>query len=124
MDLPFSDDERLELPPYLVLYRNQQGADDKVVPQVDAMFRDIQAAHRHLNMYRPLAEHEFLTLEELDHESGTGTVHSALTARTMRMVITDNGPRAMPKEMAALWGQECDDPECGCHDDEEGDDDE
>jgi hypothetical protein len=112
--------KELPVPPFVVLYRNQEGAIDKVTPEIDAMFRDKKAAHRHLNMYRPLGEHEFLTLEEVDTLTGQSTVHSALTAKTMRMVITDHGPRAMPREMAALWDQECDDPECGCH--EEGDD--
>lgn len=113
-----ADLNALPVPQFAVLYRNQEGAKpaDTVVPVIDAMFRDLQAAHRYMNMFRSLAEHEFLTLEEIDRTSCTSTVHSALTARTMRMVITDHGPRAMPREMAALYGRlECDNPDCDCH---------
>ena len=115
------DPQGLPVPPFAVLYRSQQN--DEVKPSIEAMFRDITAAHRYMNMYRSLEEHEFLTLEELDMETGGSTVHSALTAGTMRMVITEHGPRTMPKEIASLWGEVCDDPECDCHDeDKEGDD--
>lgn len=118
----FGDDRELPVPPFVVLYRDQR--EDSVTPAIEAMFRDITAAHRYLNMYRPLGEHEFLTLEEVDHERGVATVHSALTAGTMRMVMTDEGPRAMPKEVAAIWGDTCTDPDCSCRDDEKEVDDE
>lgn len=115
MDNEDHNPSALPVPPFVVLYRNQDGATDKVVPAIDAMFRDKEAAHRHLSMYRALGEHEFLTLEELDFATGAIKVHSAVTATTMRMVITDDGPRAMPKEIAAVWDQQCDDPDCDCH---------
>ena len=115
------DPEALPVPPFVVMYRSQR--EEEVRPVIDAMFRDCNAAHRYMNMYRSLEEHEFLTLEELDMENGRAEVRSALTASTMRMVITEHGPRAVPKEMASLYGHECDDPDCTCHDeDKEGDD--
>lgn len=107
----------LPVPPYVVLYRNQ--SEGEVVPQIDAMFRDLRAAHRYLNMYRPLQECEFLTLEEIDRVDGVATVHSSITAGTMRMVITDAGPRAVPKELASLWGGGCTDPDCDCHEEDD-----
>lgn len=115
------DPDSLPVPPFVVMYRSQR--DDQVRPVIDAMFREVAAAHRYMNMYRSLEEHEFLTLERIDMENGRAEVQSALTASTMRMVITDEGPRAVPKEMAGLYRPPCDDPECECHDDdEEGDD--
>lgn len=96
---------QLELPKVFVLYRDQSADDVRTV--IDAVFREVKSAQRYLNHYRALREHEFLTIEALDLESGVASVHSALTASTMRMVMTDGGPRAVPKEIAPLFDCEC-----------------
>lgn len=96
-----NDHAMLPVPEFAVLYRDQSG--DEVVPRIDAMFREEKAAERYLTMHRPLQEHEFLTLETVDHLEGVATVHTALTADTMAFVITEQGPRAVPKEMAAIF---------------------
>ncbi len=107
-------EHNLDLPDYFVLHRSQ--ADGDPVPVVDAMFREEEAARRYVSCYRKLEEHEFLTIEQIDVDSGTPDLLMAITAGTMAFVITEDGPRAVPKELAPLYGH------CDC--DKEEDDDE
>lgn len=101
----------LKLPTFLVLYRC--GGPE---PTCEALFRRIEDAADFVRKYRPLTEAELLTVESVGDDGAS--VHAAITAPTMRMVITDDGPVAMPIDVARAY----DPSSCSCCDGKEADD--
>jgi membrane-bound inhibitor of C-type lysozyme len=93
----------LREPEYYVLYRNQR----KNTIRLEAQFRKYGEAKRYVRSYRALRPYEFVTIETRCKEDDE-KVHLLYEAshESMQVVVTDDGLRVMPNEVAAVYDQE------------------
>lgn len=98
-----SDKILLKEPEYYVLYRNQR----KSAIRLEAQFRKFNEARRYVRAYRSLRPHEFVTIESRCKEDDE-KVHLlySVTHKSMDVVVTEEGLKVMPTEVAAVYDQE------------------
>lgn len=89
-------------PPYYVIYRDQR----RRKMRIDAQFRRLADATRYVRAYRTLKKHELVTIERRCDEDPE-KVHLIFSAchKEMDVALTDDGPRAMPPEIALAYEQ-------------------
>ena len=95
------DIPEIPLPKYAVLLRSN----NKELPKVIAMFASRRDATTYFDRFRSLKTHEFLTLEtRCEEDPNVSHIHSTLTHKDMSVVETDEGLKAVPDEVAPVYG--------------------